>query len=248
MSFSKWLTEMYKKTDGKSLSKRSIEHYVGGLMTISNDMYKEGVITKPLEKMDLVELDLAISIIMSTKSFIAKDVKGKRMYSNSLKRYRYYLYHNTDLGKKELEEIEMLEKDEELNETERETLIKARKGQGLFREKLKEKYNNECIITKINLSQVLVASHIKPWAVSINEERLSVNNGLLLSATFDRLFDSGLISFKKDGSILISNLVSKENLDKLNLENGKVYDIKYTSAMEEFLTYHNEVIYIGSIA
>ena len=39
------------------------------------------------------------------KSFIDKDVKGDRMYSNALRRYRCYVYHNTDLGKKEVEEI-----------------------------------------------------------------------------------------------------------------------------------------------
>lgn len=125
-------------------------------------MLKKGIINKPLEEMNLMELDLAISIIMNTKSFIDKDIKGKRMYSNFLKRFRCYVYHNSDLGKKEVEEIEKLQKDNKLTKTEKETLIKARKGQGLFREKLKEKYNNRCIITDINISQVLIASHIKP--------------------------------------------------------------------------------------
>lgn len=96
MNFEQWVKEMYKKEDGEPLSKRSI------------DMLKEEIINKPLEE---VELDLAISIIMNTKSFIDKDKKGKRMYSNSLKRYRCYVYHNTDLGKKEVEEIEILQKD-----------------------------------------------------------------------------------------------------------------------------------------
>lgn len=93
----------------------------------------------------------------------------------------------------------------------------------------------------------MVASHIKPWSVSNNEERLSVDNGLLLSATFDRLFDSGLISFKKDGTILISSLISRENKEKLNLVDGQVYDIKYNDNMGKFLNYHNEVIYIGNV-
>lgn len=247
MNFQEWLKEMYKKVDGNSLSDRSIEHYISGLSAVSTDMLKEGVINKPLEKMNLTELDLAISIIMNTKSFIKKDSTGKRMYSNSLKRYRCYVYHNTDLGKKELEEIKNLQNDKKLTETEKSILIKARKGQGLFRDKLKEKYNNQCIITGIDISQVLIASHIKPWAVSNNEERLSSDNGLLLSATFDRLFDSGLITFKKDGTILISSMISKENVEKLHLTEGQIYDIKYNPGMDEYLRYHNEVIYVGSI-
>ena len=218
MTFEQWLKEIYLKSNGKPLSTSSVEKYKRGLSTTSMEMLKKGIIRKPLEEMELMELDLAISIIMNTKSFIDKDIKGDRMYSNSLKRYRCYVYHNADFGKKEVEEIENLQKDIKLTETEKETLIKARKGQGLFRDKLKEKYNNRCIITDINISQVLIASHIKPWAVSNNEERLSVDNGLLLSATFDRLFDSGLITFKKDGTILISNLISKDNIKKLHLK------------------------------
>lgn len=246
MNFEQWLKEMYKKVDGEPLSKRSIDHYISGLSVVSDDMLREGIINKPLEEMNLMELDLGISIIMKTPSFIKKDTKGNKMYSNSLKRYRCYIYYNTDLGKKEIEEIENLQKDKKLTETEKETLIKARKGQGLFRDKLKEKYNNRCIITDINISQVLIASHIKPWAVSNNEERLSVDNGLLLSATFDRLFDSGLITFKKDGTILISNLISKDNIEKLHLIEGQVYDIKYNPGMDEYLNYHNDVIYVGN--
>lgn len=246
MTFEQWLKDVYLKTDGEPLTEASVGKYRRGLSTTSKEMQKEGVINKPLEEMDLLELDLAISIIMNTKSFIKKDTKGNKMYSNSLKRYRCYVFHNTDLGQKEVEEIENLQKDIKLTETEKETLIKARKGQGLFRDKLKEKYNNRCIITDINISQVLIASHIKPWAVSNNEERLSVDNGLLLSATFDRLFDSGLITFKKDGTILISNLISKDNIEKLHLKEGKVYDIKYNPGMDSYLKYHNEVIYVGS--
>lgn len=246
MLFEEWLKEFYLKSNGRPLTDRSIEHYKSGLMIVSIDMLNEKVINKPLEEMELIELDLAISIIMNTKSFIDKDEKGNKIYSNALKKYRCYVYHNTDLGKKEIEEIETLQKDKKLTETEKETLIKARKGQGLFRDKLKEKYNNRCIITDINISQVLIASHIKPWAVSNNEERLSVDNGLLLSATFDKLFDSGLITFKKDGTILISNLISKDNIEKLHLKEGQVYDIKYNPGMDDYLNYHNEVIYVGS--
>lgn len=247
MNFEQWLKEVYLKSNGEPLTDASVEKYKRGLSTTSKEMKKEGVINKPLEEMDLLELDLAISIIMKTPLFIKKDAKGNKMYSNSIKRYRCYIFHYTDLGKKEVEEIENLQKDKKLTETEKATLIKARKGQGLFRDKLKEKYNNRCIITDINVSQVLIASHIKPWAVSNNEERLSVNNGLLLSATFDRLFDSGLVTFKKDGTLLISNLISKDNIEKLHLKEGQIYDIKYNPGMDEYLNYHNEVIYVGNI-
>ncbi len=245
MDFKQWLEQIYKKSNGQALSRKSVDHYISGLSATSRDMLKEGIISKSLKEMDFLELELAISIIMTTKSFIDKDQKGDKMYSNSLKLYRCFLFHNTDLGKREIDELEIIKNDKKLDQTEKEVLIKARKGQGLFRDKIKEKYNNRCIITDVDIEKVLIASHIKPWAISNNDERLSVNNGLLLSATFDRLFDSGLISFKKDGTILISNIISDENKVKLHLIEGKVYDIGYNLDMEPFLNYHNDVIYVG---
>ena len=191
MNFEQWLKEVYLKSNGKPLTDASVEKYRRGLSTTSIEMQKKGVINKPLEEMDLLELDLAISIIMKTPSFIKKDDKGNKMYRNSIKRYRCYIYHNIDLGKKEKEEIEKLEKDKNLTETEKETLIKSRKGQGLFRKKLEEKYKNKCIITGIDISKALVASHIKPWVISNNEERISVDNGLFLSPQANLFMISG---------------------------------------------------------
>ena len=91
---------------------------------------------------------------------------------------------------------------ENLNETERTAIVKSRVGLGLFRKKLLEKYNSTCIITGVSVKRLLIASHIKPWAVSDNEERLSDENGLLLSPTYDKLFDYGLITFTNLGRLL----------------------------------------------
>ncbi len=244
MNFEQWLTEMYKKKDGTSLSKCSIEHYKSGLESISKDMYLAGVITKPLYYMDLLELDLAISLIFSNKAFKEKDCAGKRMYSNALKRFRCYLYFNTDLYAKEMDEISSIENNDKLTTEEKKELIESRRGGGQFANALKEKYNNSCVITGVTVSQVLVASHIKPWVVSNNEEKLCIDNGILLSATYERLFESGLISFKKDETVMISSLINEENKEKLNLKDDFIYDIKYTSEMDVYLNYHNDVIYV----
>ena len=246
MTFEEWLRFSYKKANGDELSDRSIEHYVSGLIAVSNEMYNYKVIDKKIENMDLIELDVAIFDIMNDSNFISKDEIGHKMYSNALKRYRCYLYENTDLGKKEATEVQLIEDDKLLSITEKETLIKARRGQGSFKEKLLKKYNKECLISKISIKQVLVASHIKPWAVCDNYERLDENNGLLLSATYDRLFDSGLITFKEDGSLMLSNLVNKENAKKLQLVSKAKYDIKYNIGMLKYLEYHNKYIFIGN--
>lgn len=52
------------------------------------------------------------------------------------------------------------------------------------------------------------ASHIKPWKDSNNQERLNPFNGLLLIPDYDFLFDRGYITFKNNGSVLISQKLS----------------------------------------
>src|SRR5690606_34146976 len=91
-----------------------------------------------------------------------------------------------------------------LSPTERDAVTKSRLGQGPFREKLQE-YWRGCSLTGCDLAGVLRASHIKPWRLSSNRERLDLYNGLLLTANYDALFDRGLISFRDDGSILVSD-------------------------------------------
>lgn len=41
-----------------------------------------------------------------------------------------------------------------------------------------EKYDGKCIVTGIDISKLLIASHIKPWAISNNHDRISSENGL----------------------------------------------------------------------
>ncbi|HOE09959.1 MAG TPA: HNH endonuclease [bacterium] len=70
---------------------------------------------------------------------------------------------------------------------------KVRVHQDFFREAVLSSYNGTCCITGIRIPECLIASHIVPWSVS-EEKRTDPSNGLCLSATFDRLFDKGLIS------------------------------------------------------
>jgi predicted restriction endonuclease len=230
------------KDDGTPLSETSVQHYDSGLHVVSNDMLREKVISKPLEYMEPYELDLAIALIFQNNYFLAKDKKGKRMYSNALKRFRYFVLASNITDLAEEKEVQKLNND--ITITERESIIKARIGQGDYRTRLLEKYNYSCIITQIRIPTVLIASHIKPWSVSTNIERLSVENGFIFSATYDRLFDRGLISFKDDGKMLISSMITNDDAQNLKLDKAKTYDIKFTSPMKNFLDYHRDVIFI----
>ena len=142
-----------------------------------------------------------------------------------------------------IEEERHIEQDSDLTITEKQAIIKARIGQGVYREKLLKKYG-KCIITDIDIKQVLVASHIKPWAVCNNYDRVNTNNGLILSATYDKLFDGGLISFTPTGKLLISRHINDKNRTILHLNINKVFDLKYTAEMKDFLLYHNDVVFV----
>ena len=138
---------------------------------------------------------------MSDMEFITKNTRNNHMYSNALKHYRYYVHAVCEHGEN-VEYLDSIKNNSAIPETQRTAIIQSRVGQGVFRKLLMEKYSGSCIITGLDHPKLLVASHIKPWAVSTNAERLSVDNGLLLSATYYRLFDCGLITFKKTGKYI----------------------------------------------
>jgi hypothetical protein len=106
---------------------------------------------------------------------------------------------------------------EGISVTERQTLIKARVGQGIYRTNLLALWERKCALTNCNVPCTLIASHAKSWADSSNVERLDPYNGLLLAATVDKLFDNGMISFSDDGGLLFKYL-SLPELASVGLE------------------------------
>jgi putative restriction endonuclease len=82
-------------------------------------------------------------------------------------------------------------------------LLKARVNQSVFREAVLVNYNNTCAISGIAQRELLIASHIVPWAVD-KEARLNPENGLCLSALHDRAFDRGLLGIDADLRVLLS--------------------------------------------
>jgi hypothetical protein len=81
-----------------------------------------------------------------------------------------------------------VENDRRIADTDREALIVARRGQGLFKERVML-IEKRCRITRVSNPIHLRASHCKPWRDSNNDERLNGENGLLLTPNIDHLFD-----------------------------------------------------------
>ncbi len=230
--------------ENTTLKDSSIEKYSRAVNTISNDMMKKGVISKSLINMTEIELDIFINKIFQDADFITKNTKGDRMYSNGLKQFRSYKKVENGLYIQKEDVESTINNYESLTETERTSLVKSRIGQGVFRDNLLKKYGNTCIITGINEKRLLIASHVKPWAVCSNEERLSVENGLLLSPTFDKLFDNGLITFSETGKLFISSYLKKDTVEKLSVTNGGVFDLKVSPELAHNLQYHQEYIFM----
>lgn len=86
--------------------------------------------------------------------------------------------------------------------------LQVRIGQQRFRREVLEFFDNRCAITKSSL--LIRASHIKPWRVATDEERINPANGLALSPVYDAAFDLGLITFRPDGNIMLSEKLTSE--------------------------------------
>lgn len=139
----------------------------------------------------------------------------------------------TELEKKIMQDLQ-------LSTTEKSQLIKARVGQGKFREKLQNYWLNQCCISNLNISELLIASHIKPWALSNNRERLDEFNGLLLSPNLDKLFDKGFISFSNSGKIIFSKKIISQ-IDNLGLNQNMRF--KINDKHQDYLKFHRENIF-----
>lgn len=139
--------------------------------------------------------------------------------------------------KRVLKSVESLKsKIANLSNTEQETVIKTRVGQGYFRDLLINKYSCKCALCNISTEAMLRASHIKSWKQSTDAEKLDENNGLLLCAHHDALFDKHLITFDNSGNVQISPTLSTQ--EQMDLGLTTLPSIAVTPAMLPYLAVH----------
>jgi putative restriction endonuclease len=135
-----------------------------------------------------------------------------------------------------------IEKDTTLSTLEKAQIVNARVGQGKYRQDLLQQ-TAECLITKVTDDRILIASHIKPWVLSDDSEKIDPYNGLILTPTYDKLFDQGFITFKDDGELVVSPYLSPMNTRRLNLTSGKKYTLPSGQKRLEYLEYHRKEIF-----
>jgi hypothetical protein len=126
----------------------------------------------------------------------------------------------------------------DLSLTEKQALILARRGQGIFRDNV-FRVEPRCRVTGIDDPNYLVASHIKPWSESSNAGRLSENNGLMLAPHVDHLFNHGYISFSDVGDLLISPKCAAGVLATWGIPSTLNVG-PFRNSQRPFLAYHRE--------
>lgn len=125
----------------------------------------------------------------------------------------------------------------------REQIVKVRVNQSFFRKAVLASYNNTCCITGIQNPELLVAGHIKPWAVD-EKNRLNPRNGIAINGLHDKAYEAGIMTITPEYRIKISSLIKKSK------PNAAIHDffLKYDGQEiilpkrflpdQEFLKYH----------
>ncbi len=122
-------------------------------------------------------------------------------------------------------------------------LTKSRRGQGIFKANVRL-LETKCRVTGVANMKHLRASHIKPWAVADNNEKLDGANGLLLSPHVDHLFDRGFISFDNSGEILVSRDLNPVVLQQWSIRTPSNVG-SFRKEQQEYLEYHRDAVFVA---
>jgi putative restriction endonuclease len=140
-----------------------------------------------------------------------------------------------------------VEQNSQIPETDRQALIVARRGQGLFKDRVMQ-IEHRCRITHVDNPAHLIASHCKPWRDCNNNERLNGENGLLLTPSIDHLFDRGFIGFENSGKLIISPVAHAPSLRRMGIDTVQVVNVGgFSQGQKEFLEYHRSAVLLKAV-
>ena len=107
-----------------------------------------------------------------------------------------------------------------------------------------ENFQNQCCLSTVREENLLIASHIIPWADRI-ETRLDPSNGLCLSYIYDKLFDDGYFSFNDQLKVIVSNQAGTLSKDIQNIlepiENFKIREPQNYPISLDYIKYHRQM-------
>jgi len=161
--------------------------------------------------------------------------------------FKMFIDYKSDLVayvmKDEEEQERRIENDTSMSTKTKSSLINSRIGQGDYRRKLLEECPF-CPFTMVSDERLLVASHIKPWVLASDKEKVDPKNGFLFTPTFDRLFDRGFITFEDDKTMVVSPWISPMNQKRLGIYTGKLIEkLPLDEKRKKYLDFHREYIF-----
>jgi predicted restriction endonuclease len=124
----------------------------------------------------------------------------------------------------------------------------VRLAQGFFRRTVLSAYLGRCCISGIPIPELLIASHILPWA-DYPEQRTNPCNGLCLSRLHDTAFDRGLLTFDEQYRLVLSKKIK----DYMTIDAVRLNFVDYEGSQmklpekfypdKKFLSHHRECIF-----
>ena len=126
---------------------------------------------------------------------------------------------------------------------------KVRVQQGFFREAVLSSYNRTCCVTGITIQECLIAGHIIPWRAD-ESQRTNPCNGLCLSATFDRLFDTGLMTISEQLTVefaedLTSRCARTDQELLLSFSGRRIRSPERFAPDHDSLAWHRDNVFCG---
>lgn len=226
--------EAYMVSLGKS--EKTISNYSGALnRSLATLLSEHGSPVSSLFDIGSVhEYEIKSKTLAELEAFKVKDTTGNGMYRAALRAYGEFLKDSADYEVQQ--DLEAINQDVTLSQTQKRVMQNARLGQGKFRAGLMS-YWNGCAVTGYPSLGLLVASHIKPWKEAGPAERLDHFNGLLLLPNLDKVFDRQLISFDAKGRILVSKHL--EDPVRLGIH-AEMRVERLTVEHQNYLAFHRE--------
>lgn len=222
MDFYQWLI------NEKGLSEYSSKRYVA----VINKQIKDWLPSFEIPK-NSIEFEAFQRMVSNLNIYRERNKLVNNMYSSALNHYGNYL------KKYDINDSTIFTPNKSFT-TEAERKIKVRLVQNKFRKGLFD-YHPHCAISGLSSAPFLIASHIKPWARSNDQERLDTFNGLLLTPNYDRLFDQCFIGFKQNGEIIVSNQLNQVEREFFNIPDR--ISIHFESEHKPYLEFHADEIF-----
>ena len=131
--------------------------------------------------------------------------------------------------------------------SERSASVSVRLFQAFFRRTVLASYDSCCCVCGMDIRSLLVASHIKPWALDL-PARSEPENGLCLCSLHDRAFDRGLIAVSSEFQVVVAHdvLASRQHFVQVALagfHNQALSMPKRFVPRQEFLRWHLQNIF-----